>query len=148
MSFITVAELGRRLRRVDVEKTAEDGILQTEKEFIEKQTEQLFEGFMADGSSIEPPYAASTVKRKKKKGQPYDRVTFKDTGAYYEKMGITLDNDIIRIGSEVPYEKHITDRSGTGIYGLTEENRKEYVWKSLFPKIKARIESITKLVLR
>lgn len=148
MSYITVAEMGRRVARVDTESAVIESIVETEKQFIELQTDQLYNGYMSNGNKIEPPYAESTVKQKRKKGQPTDRVTFKDKGDFYGEMTAAPDNDVIRIGSGVPYEKYITQRSGTGIYGLDDQNRKIYIWTDLFPKIKQRIERLTKLLFR
>lgn len=61
-----------------VVKKKEDFVLELN---VEKQ---LYEGLNAKGEMIRPKYRPSTIKRKKKKGHPYNRVTLKDEGDFYE----------------------------------------------------------------
>ena len=42
-------------------------------------------------------YGTSKFKGKLEKGQPIDRVTLKDTGAFYESFGQTTDEEVIKI---------------------------------------------------
>jgi hypothetical protein len=143
--MITVAELKRRVQSVNLDNVVTESIEDSNKEFIELQTEQMYEGFLSTGDPISPPYTARTVKIKKEKGQRYDVVTLNDTNAFYEQMNITVDDEMIQIDSPVPYAKDLERKYGVEIYGLTEENRKEFVWDDLFPKVKQKIEQTTKL---
>jgi len=51
----------------------------------EEQREQLYEGDGGDGP-IEPPYTPLTRTIKARKGQPFNRVTLKDTGDFYRSI--------------------------------------------------------------
>lgn len=88
--------------------------------------DQLYnQGIDSGGNSI-GAYAASTVARKRSKGQPTDRVTLKDTGAFYKTF------DLIPINTELDFElvadddgKNLFDRYGADILGWTKENTNE-----------------------
>lgn len=58
---------------------------------------QLHDGERPDGSQIEPFYTPRTVAIKKSKGQPYDRVTARDTGAFYEGIYAEVFQDKLEI---------------------------------------------------
>lgn len=55
--------------------------------------EQLFQGERTDGTPIEPVYRPLTRIIKQQKGQPIDRVTVKDTGAFYRGINVQVQND-------------------------------------------------------
>lgn len=61
-----------------------------EDEIIALNTEeQLFaRGVDATGNPITPPYTPYTVELKKEKGQPYDRVTLRDTGDFHRSFEV------------------------------------------------------------
>lgn len=64
----------------------------TQPNFAEKvldlNRDQLDQGIRSDGSQIGPDYKAITVKYKQSKGQPYDRVTLKDQGDFYDGLRV------------------------------------------------------------
>lgn len=90
-------------------------------------TSQLFElGEDATGkllSSIGGPYSPFTVEEKKRKGQPTDRVTLKDTGDFYRtfkvipfKGGFRIEADTIKDGED------LEDSWGDEIIGISPQN--------------------------
>lgn len=85
--------------------------------------DQLFKGFDSEGRRIRPPYAALTRQIKRKKGQPTDRVTLRDTGAFYEGMEMLYGSDeftIINIDAKTP---KLRAKYGRDILGLNEQSR-------------------------
>ena len=50
--------------------------------------EQLYQGRDSKGIDIKPAYADSTIKIKKRKGLPADRVTLFDTGDFYNSLEV------------------------------------------------------------
>lgn len=73
---------------------------QIQQDIINLNTEsQLYDkGIDADGNSLgeysrATIYGTSAYEGKISKGQPYDRVTLKDTGAFYESFSMKLTND-------------------------------------------------------
>jgi geranylgeranyl pyrophosphate synthase len=52
---------------------------------------QLFnKGIDSEGKKIRPKYTLGTIKKKKKKGQPTNRVTLKDEGIFHNSFYISL----------------------------------------------------------
>lgn len=85
--------------------------------------DQLFKGFDSEGRRIRPPYAALTRQIKRAKRQPTDRVTLRDTGAFYEGMEMLYGSDeftIINIDAKTP---KLRAKYGRDILGLNEQSR-------------------------
>lgn len=107
---------------------------------------QLYEqGIEGRGVSIMSyrPYAPRTIKKKKKKGQPYDRVTLRDTGEFHASLRVESDENGFYIVSSDEKAEYLLERYGTTIFRLTNENLKEllnnYIRPSLAKKLKAKI---------
>lgn len=111
-----------------------------------KPTSQLFiKGQDAFGESF-GEYSTNTILRKVVKGQPIDRVTFKDTGDFYEtyifkplRDGFEVDMDPVKDG------ENILEKFGTKILdvlGLDDENIEivgNFITEMLIEKTKAHI---------
>ena len=115
-----------------------------EKSIIKLNTQdQLFKkGIDSRGKVIEPAYAPSTIKRKKRKGQPSNRVTLKDTGDFYSDMDIDYgQKDFTMINYDDKY-KDLRKKYGEDILGLTDESiekLRDILRVKLFQKIKRLI---------
>tara|TARA_R110000772_G_scaffold176187_2_gene287908 strand:- start:640 stop:1092 length:453 start_codon:yes stop_codon:yes gene_type:complete len=85
---------------------------------------QLFKsGVDNENKAIEPAYTPLTVSIKKRKGQPTNRVTLKDTGDFYRDTDVdftTKDFTIINFNEK--YQK-LTEKYGDEILGLTIESQ-------------------------
>ena len=83
-------------------------------------------------------YADSTIKIKKRKGQPVDRVTLKDTGEFYDSSKIDLDSDGFEIeADDLKNGFNLVKRWGP-VLGLTKENTAlliEYIKDEITPII-------------
>lgn len=108
-----------------------DGNTQLQYDIIQLNTQkQLYEqGVFADGmptgtytkSTI---YGTSKFEGKIAKGQPYDHVTFKDTGAMYESERIKITNDgFIMSMNTIKGGEDLNERYGHEIEGLTQESK-------------------------
>lgn len=113
----TVFEVMERINKVDLDTIVEDAIEETKSDLLAENTAQMLSGLKKDQKAIVPLYAASTIRIKKKKGQPTDRVTLKDKGNLYARMGAIVDNDQVIIGSDVEYSNHLEEKYGE-IYGI------------------------------
>ncbi len=114
----TVAEMMEAIKAVDIDKIVEDAIEATKGELLNQNRAQMEAGQNKEEKAITPLYAPSTVSKKKRKGQPYDRVTLKDKGEFYNKMGAQVDNEQVLIGSGVEYAKYLEARYGIQIFGV------------------------------
>ena len=116
--------------------------------FSQKETEmfivylntefQLYDGVNAKGIPLDDiggSYAESTIKRKARKGQPSDRVTLKDTGAFYKTFSVDVFDDEFYIEASTIKDGHnLVDRWGDDLIGLTEPARLELI-EFILPEI-------------
>lgn len=89
--------------------------------------EQLFEKGI-DGFGVKlPAYSPATVFIKKLKGQPFDRMTLRDTGEFHSSVKVKLQRGGILIDSDPIKEKtNLIEVYGEEILFLTEENLTEF----------------------
>lgn len=73
------------------------------------------------------PYQPSTIKVKIKKRQPYDRVTLKDTGEFYDYFYVETAEDRFYIKSSDEKTKWLIKKYGAEIFGLTNESLTEFI---------------------
>ena len=89
------------------------------------------------------PYAPSTIKRKRRLGQPTTRVTLRDSGKFHESMYLELDSEGFRIVTDDQKAKFLVSRYGANIFRLTNENFnrivKSHIRKELIRKLKLTI---------
>lgn len=98
--------------------------------------EQMYKlGQDSKGSIIRPAYRPATVRIKRAKGQPTDRVTLKDTGRFHKTLIVTPKEDYVEISSDVEYAKYLFKRYGDDVLGIQEELLKEFVTRYVVPKI-------------
>jgi hypothetical protein len=73
------------------------------------------------------PYSPSTIKVKIKKRQPYDRVTLKDTGEFYDSFYVETSEDRFYIKASDEKTVWLIKRYGVEIFGLTNESLAEFI---------------------
>ncbi len=123
--------IGNNAKGIDLEQimfevfTNEEGLTEL---IIDLNTnEQLFEGFDSTGRSlvsIGGEYADSTKDRKRRKGQPINRVTLKDTGDFYRSFEVVVKNDsvVIKAATDVGEGYDLMQDWGVDLLGLTDES--------------------------
>lgn len=93
---------------------------------------QLFEGFDSNGKSlvsIGGSYSPITLQIKRKKNQPTNRVTLKDTGDFYNSFEVIVKKDGFVIEADaVKDNTDLQDRWGDDIIGLSEMSKEELVF--------------------
>lgn len=141
----TWLDLYNRLQQVDLDFEAAESLNDSAEAYKRMNAEQMYMGVRSDGQAITPGYAASTIEQKKKKGQPYDRVTLRDTGLFHQKIMVYADNENIYIDSDVEYSKYLAERYTDKIFGLEKQNRKEFSFGPYWSVLKVRLERITSL---
>ncbi len=106
--------------------------------------DQLFEkGIDGLGNRLFP-YSPVTVGIKRLKGQPSDRTTLRDTGAFHKSIKVKLQRDGLLIDSDPIKEKtDLLEVYGEGILFLTEENfndfKNNYLRDDLIKNIRAAL---------
>jgi phage gpG-like protein len=104
---------------------------------IGQQTdEQLYEGQDSEDKEIRPKYALSTKIIKRKKGQPIDRVTLKDSGDLYKSITVNTKKDEFIISANVEYFKYlVTHYSSNKLLGLNQEFLDKFTTKKILPNL-------------
>ena len=89
------------------------------------------------------PYSNRTIIKKQRKGQPFDRVTLRDTGKFHSSLHVEFDDDGFRIISVDNKSKYLLGKYGKAVINLTDENLaillKNYIKPSLIEKIKNKM---------
>jgi hypothetical protein len=98
-----------------------------------------------------PEYSPFTVRYKQDVGQGLgavtDRVTNYMTGAFYQNMKTTVENNAFETTSDVPYFEDIIERSGSVIMELDESSRIQFAENVTLPAIKESLKTKTGLVI-
>jgi hypothetical protein len=144
---LTLHELQRRLTAFNIYNEVRETIGETSGDITEFNRNQLFEGKRATGTEIKPEYAEFTILIKDQKGQPTDRVTLKDTGSFYESIFVDVNSETFDIYASDEKTEKLERKYGKTIFGLSKNNRSQYVQYTFFPELKKRIESKLKLKL-
>lgn len=125
-----IQELINKLRTQGSIANQEEAILriirQNESIALDLNTNQLFEGKDSENSDIVPPYSPLTVKIKKFKGQPSDRVTLKDEGEFYQKFTLLAEKFPVLFDSASFKTPKLTEKYGSEIFGLIPNNKAEF----------------------
>ena len=133
----TVAELQKA-----VNSSIQESIEQNKQVIKELQTqEQLYQGKNSKGIDIKPAYAESTIKIKRKKGQPTNRVTLFDKGDFYNSLEIIAGKNDAIIRTVISYSVFLVNKYAD-ILGLDEESWTEFINKYTIPTIKNNFNDI------
>ncbi|NQX78796.1 hypothetical protein [Gilvibacter sp.] len=118
-----------------VNSALRDVFNQNEKLLIEIQTQiQLYQkGQTSKAITIVPSYAQSTIGKKKRKGDPFDRVTLKDTGALYSSVRFEALDDRLIVTTNVSYTKYLTAKYGPDIFGIQNLEMENFLEKYYLP---------------
>ncbi len=125
-----------------VNGSVQESIDQNKQVIKELQTqEQMYQGITSKGIDIKPTYAASTIKIKRKKGQPTDRVTLFDTGDFYNSLEVIAGKNDLIIRTIISYSIFLVNKYAD-ILGLDEENWTVFLEKYTIPTIKKNFDDI------
>ena len=110
----------------------EDGFfiaLQTQTLLLEERNrDHLFVGERDDQTQITPPYRPYTKKVKAQNGQPFDRVTLRDTGSFYRSIRYKVEDKTLRAYSLDPKYKPLDGKYSTSqgkILGISKDTKNE-----------------------
>lgn len=140
--FQRISALASRMKKLGLE--LQDGnairelIIQNEDYIVSLNKDQLNnEGINSQGVEIASyaPYAPSTVARKIRKHQPFDRVTLRDTGRFQAGFHLVVTPKTFRVTSRDRKTEELVDKYGPYIFGLTSENRNRLIQEVLMPAL-------------
>lgn len=105
--------------------------------------DQLFEqGINANGVSISDyaPYSPLTIEYKMAMGQPYGRVTLRDTGDFHAGFTLQYSPKAFTITSTDWKTQMLMKKYGRDIFGLTASNKDELRWEYIYPDLLNKIK--------
>lgn len=104
-----------------------DQVRKAEPEILELNTQdQLAQrGVDGAGDKLFPEYRPLTIKIKRIKGQPTDRVTLEDTGDFFDGFRIHYGRSFFGIFSQDDKADKLEKKYGPDIFGLTDTNLEE-----------------------
>nr|UVX40144.1 MAG: virion morphogenesis family protein [Bacteriophage sp.] len=73
------------------------------------------------------PYRPLTIQVKIEKRQPYDRVTLKDTGEFYDSFYVETAEDLFYIKASDEKTNWLIKKYGAEIFGLTNDSLAEFI---------------------
>lgn len=116
---------------------------QNQQKIVEANVEQLYKyGINSLGIRIDTyqPYTPYTVRVKQERGQPYDRVTLRDTGDFQKSFEVVFEPVGFYITATDYKTQDLIDKYGAKIFGLTRENRQEIAVKYVLPIVTEEIK--------
>jgi hypothetical protein len=142
---LTLHQLQRNIKGFDLKSEVRSVLVATDNEITEANRDQLWEGKNSDGTLISPAYSDLTISMKFAKGQPGDRVTLRDTGAFYESFKVDVKNDTFEILATDSKAGLLMKKYGKMILGLSIDSLNEYIKTTFWPTLRNRITSKTGL---
>lgn len=104
--------------------------------------EQLFErGENRLGVSIADycPYSPVTIEEKRMRGQPYNRVTLRDTGDFESSFYIRYSGDSFEITASDGKTDDLVRKYGKEIFGLNRDNLDELIRSYILPFLREKL---------
>lgn len=81
------------------------------------------------------PYAPLTVSIKKQKGQPYSRVTLRDTGDFHRSFTVEAGPESFVITATDRKTQELAEKYGREIFGLTPDNLSYVSASIVYPEL-------------
>lgn len=143
--MVTVNDMLKRFQSIDLKAEISNIIDRTSQDLIQLNQSQLFDkGVNADNEELQP-YTFLTEFYKREKGQPFDRTTLKDTGAFYAGFNIKTSDQFIIFDSTDSKTSDLEQKYGNRIFGLTPENKTVYSFGTFYDNVKRYISQKTGL---
>lgn len=145
-----MSKFTEKIENLEAIKDSIDDILRVEIEVNESiivqmnAKYQLYEqGITRNGVSISSyePYKPRTIREKRKKGQPTNRVTLRDEGLFHASFKVVTGPIGFEIAATDWKTEDLVAKYGEQILGLTDENLALLLWDYIYP---ALVEHIRK----
>lgn len=121
----------------------EAATIEVEDTIIDMNISQLYDsGERRDGTKITPGYAPVTIAIKKKKGQPTNRVTLRDTFDWQASFWVQFYPDGFEIKASDWKTERLTQKYGDEILGLQDEMVKHLCEAFYLPRLRTELRKI------
>lgn len=137
-----LSDVREKLNKLPVLELVKEIVVENRAYLEDKNAEQLYAGEQPDGGRIEPEYSDLTVKIKKLKGQPFNRVTLKDEGDFHKSIKAEIASAAgFKMTSDDPKRKKLEKKYGQ-ILGLSAKSKSEFSREILQPELVRKIKRI------
>ncbi len=150
----TLRNLEYRLRKFknDLPRVLEDAIIEKQDVIVSAVANDQLYRRGVNGKDVKimsyKPYTASTVRNKKRKGQPYTRVTLRDTGEFHKSMFLVVDKEGFYVTSSDDKTEGLVEKYGDTIFRLTDKNLtrilNSHIRKYITKRLKSEIKNARK----
>lgn len=139
-----MSKFTEKIENLEAIKDSIDDILRVEIEVNESiivqmnAKYQLYEqGITRNGVSISSyePYKPRTIREKRKKGQPTNRVTLRDEGLFHASFKVVTGPIDFEIEATDWKTEDLVAKYGEQILGLTDENLARLLWDYIYPSL-------------
>ena len=90
------------------------------------------------------PYTATTVRIKKKKGQPTTRVTLRDTGDFHNSMFVVFDAEGFYVTASDDKTPELIEKYGDEIFRLMDKNLTRIIHSHIRKELVKRLKKAVK----
>lgn len=137
----TVGSLLRKFQALDTDQVAVQAIENSKELMADLNAEQINSGLRSDGTLM-PDYSIRSVVQY---GKPYGPIRLRDTGAWQQGMYVTVHGDNVVFSSTDSKDRHLVDKYGTQIQGLSDKYKNEAIRESIRPSFMRQIKEQTGL---
>ena len=136
-----ISRLNEVFQSLDLVELTAIAAKENEVKMVDLNRDQMNEGILSTGNTIEPPYTQFTVDHKIKKHQRYDVVTLRDHGDFQDEMYQIIS------GRQYDYFSHnyiagkLQFNYSPEIFGLTPESRRKAWNKFLANSVRTQINT-------
>lgn len=124
LPFETLKKQLKKLKEGGVNNVIGDSIRKNANTIIKMNTDdQLYNSGIDKFGLKLREYKSITKKIKAVKGQRFDHTTLKDTGSFHKNYFISINSDSFEIDSDDIKRDDLFQKYGSGIFGLTDENK-------------------------
>lgn len=132
--------------KANINEYMEDITRSIEDEIKEINVHQQYDlGQDRNGDAITPEYAESTIRYKRRKGQPTDRVTLQDTGQYHDTFKIRYEDEGFELYANDWKAGFLDKKYGKEIYGLQDEAARELADQVYQPRMTQKLKNLLSL---
>ena len=132
--------------KANINEYMEDITRSIEDEIKEINIHQQYDlGQDRSGYAITPEYAESTIRYKRRKGQPTDRVTLQDTGQYHDTFKIRYEAEGFELYANDWKAGFLDKKYGKEIYGLQDEAARELADQVYQPRMIQKLKNLLSL---
>lgn len=145
---MTIHELKLRWSKIDVKRAAISIIAERKEDIIDKNREQLMDGFNKDKRKLKkyasPSYAAKKNRRNPSPG--YGNPDLYDKGNFQQAMKLNIQStNLYEITSSDSKTSDLKKKYGAEIFGLTTDNKEDVKYEIINPGLVTYIKNNTGL---